>query len=321
MKKIRNFLKDRSGATAVTFALMLVPLVGMTGLAVDYTRATTDRSRLQGAADSAALAGASVFTGANASAAESAARAYLKGNLGAEADRLQIGFNTNNQRVTVSLRGETNTLFMKVLAKDKVDIGVHAQALAPLKPSSAEIEIGEVFGHWAKKVSVIVVRPGTTKEVVLGTAIYEASNLSAENNRGTGKTTLNPPNGKIALGEYSKFYLRMEVKKKPCNIGRADSVKNGLIQCTASSDEAYKNYNLTFTTNDATQSNHLFVGDAPNALKQLDNNVTLEDLLDCDQQWRYHGWEDGGGWDKQDFFYRIKAQCKAVDGEYVRLTQ
>ena len=38
MKKFRNFLKDRSGATAVTFGLLLVPLMGMTGLAVDYSR-------------------------------------------------------------------------------------------------------------------------------------------------------------------------------------------------------------------------------------------------------------------------------------------
>ena len=322
MKKISTFLRDRSGATAVTFALMLVPLLGMTGLAVDYTRASSDRSRLQGVADSAALAGASVFTGANKSAAEASARAYLRGNLGAEADRLEVGFDASNQRVTVSLRGETNTLFMKILARDKVNIGVKAEALAPLKPTSAEIQIGEVYGHWAKKVSVIVVRPGTTREVVLGTVTYEASDLEDLNNRGTGKTTMDPADGKITLGEYDKFYLRMEVKHKPCNIGRYDSnTSSRYVTCSPTRNSDYKNYDATYTTNNTAQSRYLFVGDTANSLKQLPDDASLEELLNCDQQWHFHGWEDGGGWDKQDFFYKIKAACKAVDGEYVRLTR
>lgn len=322
MKKIRNFLKDRSGATAVTFALLLVPMVGMTGLAVDYTRASSDRSRLQGIADSAALAGASVFTGENKAAAEASARAYLHANLGAEMDKLQVGFDTSNQRVIVSLTGETNTLFMKVLAKEKVAIGVLAEALAPLKPSSAEIQIGAAYGHWAKKVSVIVIRPGTTKEVVLGTVIYEASDLSAENGRGTGKTIIDPADGKIMLGEYKEFFLRMEVKQKPCNIGRYDSnTSSRYVTCSPTTSSEYKNYDLKFTTNDPAQSKYLFVGDTADTLKQLEDGATLEELLDCDQQWHFHGWEDGGGWDKQDFFYKIKAACKAVDGEYVRLTR
>ncbi len=47
MKKFTKFLKDRSGATAVTFGLLLVPLLGMTGLAVDYSLASNERSKLQ----------------------------------------------------------------------------------------------------------------------------------------------------------------------------------------------------------------------------------------------------------------------------------
>ena len=46
MKKIRNFLKDRSGATAITFGLLLIPIMGMTGLAVDYSLASNERSQI-----------------------------------------------------------------------------------------------------------------------------------------------------------------------------------------------------------------------------------------------------------------------------------
>lgn len=324
MKKIRNFLKDRRGATAVTFGLMLVPILGMTGLAVDYTRASSDRSRLQNAADSAALAGASVFTGANVQAAQDRATAYLRANLGAEADNVTMSFSADNQLVNVGIRGETNSLFMQILNKDKVDIGVNAQALAPLKPTSAEIDIGEVYGHWAKKVSIIVVRPGSTKEVVLGTVTYEASDLEAEDWRGIGKTTMVPENGKITLGEYKELYLRMDVKKGPCDVGRYDSnTSSRYVTCSPSSLDKYKNYDSTYRTDDETQVHHLFVGDTATTLKQLPegSDPPLDKLLNCDQQWHFHGWEDGGGWPKQDFFYKIKSACNAVDGEHVRLTQ
>ncbi len=48
MKLFRDFLKDRSGATAVTFGLMLVPILGVTGLAVDYSVATNERGQVAG---------------------------------------------------------------------------------------------------------------------------------------------------------------------------------------------------------------------------------------------------------------------------------
>jgi hypothetical protein len=45
----------------------------------------------------------------------------------------------------------------------------------------------------------------------------------------------------------------------------------------------------------------------------------LERILGCDEETK-HAWEDGGGFDRQDFFYTAKAIC-APNGEYVRLTQ
>ncbi len=79
MKRFRDFLKDRSGATALTFALMLVPIMGMTGLAVDYSVATNERATLQDAADAAALAGASVFTGAKHASCRSSREGLSQG--------------------------------------------------------------------------------------------------------------------------------------------------------------------------------------------------------------------------------------------------
>ncbi|WP_427969709.1 pilus assembly protein TadG-related protein [Altererythrobacter sp.] len=54
----KRFLRDESGAVAATYALALIPLIAMAGLAFDYTRVVGMDTELQNAADQAALAGA-----------------------------------------------------------------------------------------------------------------------------------------------------------------------------------------------------------------------------------------------------------------------
>jgi Flp pilus assembly protein TadG len=54
------FLVSRSGNVAVTFTLALIPLVGLVGAAVDYSRANSIKSRLQASTDSAALFAATI---------------------------------------------------------------------------------------------------------------------------------------------------------------------------------------------------------------------------------------------------------------------
>ncbi|MEZ5799705.1 MAG: TadE/TadG family type IV pilus assembly protein [Nitratireductor sp.] len=55
----RSFIKDRGGNFAIIFGLSLVPLMGLAGAAVDYSRILKAENRLQSAADAAALAAAS----------------------------------------------------------------------------------------------------------------------------------------------------------------------------------------------------------------------------------------------------------------------
>lgn len=52
---IRRFVHDRRGNIAVIFALACVPLITAVGCAVDYSRATQTRAKLQAAADAASV--------------------------------------------------------------------------------------------------------------------------------------------------------------------------------------------------------------------------------------------------------------------------
>lgn len=317
MSKFKQFLRDKRGATALTFGLLLVPLMGMTGLALDYTVASNERVNLQNAADTAALAGASVFTGGNAQAAEDRARAFLRANLGAKASTVSVNFSAKDQKVTVNLGGQTNTLFMSLLNQNSVQIGVTSTALAPLKPSEAKIILKDMYGIWAKKVSIVVTRPGSTKEVTLGTVLYEAKDKTALNWRGTGVKTMSPADGNVVLGDYQTLYIKMEVKKDGCDVGRYNSTAGTNTVTCKTASSGYRNYDATYQTNDGNTVDHLFV-DGVQLKKNGDTKLT--DLLSCDKQSHEHAWEDGGGWDQQDLFYTVISGCKAVDGENVRLT-
>ncbi|HEY5796055.1 MAG TPA: pilus assembly protein TadG-related protein [Bosea sp. (in: a-proteobacteria)] len=52
----KSFARDRRGNVAFMFAFALVPMIGVAGVVIDYSRATAARAQLNAAADSAALA-------------------------------------------------------------------------------------------------------------------------------------------------------------------------------------------------------------------------------------------------------------------------
>lgn len=56
LRNWRRLIADRGGNVTITFGLAFIPLVGLVGAAVDYSRASAIRTAMQSAADAAALA-------------------------------------------------------------------------------------------------------------------------------------------------------------------------------------------------------------------------------------------------------------------------
>lgn len=135
MRKFTNELKssaarlvrDRQGGVAIMFALTLVPILAMTGAAVDYANATSARARIGQAADSAALAAAKLT---NATPAERArvARQVFDANVGS-ADVRGINFKLIDlpSGVRVEASGQVGTLFLPVIGINSTNIGVSAE--------------------------------------------------------------------------------------------------------------------------------------------------------------------------------------------------
>ncbi|MFI5012912.1 MAG: pilus assembly protein TadG-related protein [Hyphomicrobiales bacterium] len=125
-------LREQRGNTALLFALLLPVMVGFAGVAIDYTNAVSQRSKLQGIADASALAAAREFRLGNANPATIAlvaanfARAELTGrNLSAT---VAPSTDTTNKTVTVRLAASVPSFFKRFTGVAATSISVSATA-------------------------------------------------------------------------------------------------------------------------------------------------------------------------------------------------
>lgn len=134
-----RFRKDRSGNVAVIFTLALLPILSAIGVAVDYSRATQIRSKLQAAIDAASVGSVArkspAFIAAGAMTGDgdiaegvADARAIFDGNMSGEA-----GYTLNSVTPTVTKAGmlvtstvtfsaDVPTTFLGVMNKTKMTV-------------------------------------------------------------------------------------------------------------------------------------------------------------------------------------------------------
>ncbi|MDR7146132.1 pilus assembly protein [Rhizobium sp. BE258] len=311
--KIDELLHDRGGNFAMMTGLLAVPLILAAGVAVDYSMAAMERTNLQQIADGAALAGGKIFDGTNLSDAQAAAKSFIT----SYADKLpkDVAFNitANGRTLQVAMTGTAATSFMKFGGFNSTAVGVTSAAISPLKPEKVTFTPTKAQGYWYKQVSVRVVREGSTAETVLATVEYTTTTHA---NSGSG-TMVVKPSSQIDLGKYTKLVLQMDIKKDGCPLKKRAVVNGNDVKCESDSAQTYNKYDATMRTDNPQTTNYLFVDG-----KQLPQGVTqpLESYFGCSKP-QSHAWEDGGGWERQDFFYTVSSECKAADGDYVRLTQ
>jgi Flp pilus assembly protein TadG len=322
-----NFAADKSGNFAMLTAVVLPVVLVAAGSAVDFSVARSERTNLQDVADGAVLAGGGVFDGTNFSTAKAMAEKFIKAQVtgaaeegtseNASSEDLKLGvvrykISAVDKTLTVTMAKPVPTTLMKIAAVNSVNVGVTASALSPMKPEKITFKPTKAQGWYYKKISILVLRKGSTTEELLGTVIYQPT---TQTNGGQG-TYVAKPAGVIDLGKYTNLALRMDIKNDGCDVGYKATVKNSAVTCNISTKSADQSYNSVLRTDDPATSNHLFVDG-----KQVPLGVkaSLEKYFGCTQT-QEHAWEDGGGWDRQDFFYTVTATCGA-DGTYVRLVK
>jgi Flp pilus assembly protein TadG len=138
---VTRFRQDERGAVMVIFILLFIPIILFAGSVVDYARAAMDRTKLDAAADAAALAtvGRSAITMAPADAQDFAKSAFTA--LSAEVPdasvtdvKVQVT-DTGMKRTTVlTYTANTPTVFMGLAGIPIVGIGGNSSAIAQRTP-------------------------------------------------------------------------------------------------------------------------------------------------------------------------------------------
>jgi Flp pilus assembly protein TadG/uncharacterized protein YegL len=135
-----RFLTDRRGGVAPLLALGLVPLVGMVGAAVDYSRASSVRSAMQAALDSTALMlSKDALTLSQNSQLDSKATSYFTALFNRpEANNVQVATHfppgqQGNFVLTVDGTATVNTLFWRLMGQTQVNISASGEVVWGIK--------------------------------------------------------------------------------------------------------------------------------------------------------------------------------------------
>jgi Flp pilus assembly protein TadG len=117
-RHIRRFLSDRGGNILPMFGLTLIPMLGLIGAAVDYSRANSVKAAMQASLDSTALAMAAKAPTLSSTDLKTQAQAYFDAlfiKYGTTKVPLDVSYTTTDgPRITVSGETMVNTQFMRI---------------------------------------------------------------------------------------------------------------------------------------------------------------------------------------------------------------
>lgn len=152
MLGVKKIWADQGGNTAMMFGLAIIPILALSGGAVDFSYRADTRTQLQSAADSAALAAARTIQEGQTSgkvkwgklkksaqaAAEKMFAASQTGDLNRTTRKPRIKISRNS--VTVDASTSVPTSFLAILGVDKLQADAHAEVGIP-DPVSVEIAL------------------------------------------------------------------------------------------------------------------------------------------------------------------------------------
>lgn len=140
---VLRFARDRKANVAVIFALMLVPIVFLLGMALDYTLAIRQREQLNAAADAAAIAAVrpAMLTQSDTSVVQAtatavfAAKANLPGLATTPVPTVNVVDSGLARTITVSYTAQSVNNFPSVLGRQTWQINGSATARASSAPN------------------------------------------------------------------------------------------------------------------------------------------------------------------------------------------
>jgi Flp pilus assembly protein TadG len=145
MSLLRKFCSDRRGNVMMMFGFSIIPLFGFVSLAVDFSRASSERAALQAKLDGAALAVASLPGSITPTEVETRVTAML--NNSSVSPRLYnvvYDVDADSLTVTINAAGDLTTSFAKLLGINKMGVAANVRAQ---RPRTAKADIALVLDN------------------------------------------------------------------------------------------------------------------------------------------------------------------------------
>ena len=211
---MRGFWTDRKGNVALTFALLMIPIFGATGVALDYSMASAYRTDMQKALDATALALTKIMP-ADQATLDTVGNQYFKANLGANTlSDLQLTVTPQVGVLRLSVKGTYSVQLANLIGATTVDLGAQAEA----KWGIGKVEIALGLDNTGSMLS-------NNKIGELKTAVHDLLNVleTAAKNPGDAKVAIVPFNTAVNVGVAHKDadWLRWDLLD--CNGGQSGS--------------------------------------------------------------------------------------------------
>jgi Flp pilus assembly protein TadG len=223
MQMFRRFKTDQRGATAMLFGFTALPLLGVVGAAVDYSRAANYHSRMQLAVDATALAIVREPASLNSREIQQKGEAYLSNALRADpsANVSSVSVTRDGKVVRVAAAATMDRSIMRVLGLQPMPITANSQATS----GTQRLEVALVLDNtWSMSNSI----GGTSKMDALQAQVLKT--LDELRARATGpdsiKVSVVPFDTEVRL-DASKF--RNENWFKWADTGMRPSEWNGYV--------------------------------------------------------------------------------------------
>ncbi|MEM7041893.1 MAG: pilus assembly protein TadG-related protein [Pseudomonadota bacterium] len=176
--RIRRFCLDEKGGAIMLVALSIFVLVGALGVALDSARGYTAQSKLQGAVDAAALAGAKAHV-QHRDDASSEARMFFDANydddyMGGELTDFDAGVNEVSENMVVRAVVTIPTTFMQIFGFEEISLTGEAEVAA--KHTNLELAVVvDVTGsmNWLDTSGDVKIESLRTAGATLLTSIFD----------------------------------------------------------------------------------------------------------------------------------------------------
>lgn len=129
----QRFCKATGANVAITFGLLLIPVMLAAGAAIDYSRAGAVRAAMQNTADATALMAAKNWSGENTAQLQQAAGAWFAANFSnSSVNNLQIAATSNpaNNTVNITATGSIGTSLLGIAGINQINLSVSSTATA-----------------------------------------------------------------------------------------------------------------------------------------------------------------------------------------------